>query len=149
MQAVFEDEPATGTKLRSGATPFLCEKFAIAEHTNRRTIRPNRSAESTVGGPQGRIVGAYTGELATRPIFRGRSMEFQTFHHQSRIRRQEATFLPARFFTQFDHRAEARGGPDGERSSPNADRLADKRPVAADFDRVAVAGGLHRLGQRV
>src|SRR5262245_10537356 len=85
------------------------EKLTIAEHAYWRSSRPNERAKSAVGGPQRRFRAPH-GHLV---VLSWRTMEFQTFQHQRRIRRQQGNFLCERFGTQLDHRPEAVGSPDG------------------------------------
>ena len=54
MQAVLEDESRAGMKLPADTT-LISEKLTIAEHTNRRAIRPNGGAETAVAGLQGSL----------------------------------------------------------------------------------------------
>ena len=57
--------------------------------------------------------------------------------------RADSTYRPA--WRKPDHRPEALAGPDRQSGPLNVDRLAEKWPVAPDFNRVAIAGAMHRV----
>src|SRR6478735_8795708 len=116
------------------------EELTIAKYTNRRLSHPDSTVESAVGGSK---VGVLAQDTSTGIylIFRKHCLEIQAFQHQRGIRRQEGRLLDS-VRTWIDDRPEARAGADRERGSADTDGFADKRPVAADFYRVAIAGAL-------
>src|SRR5437867_12270677 len=107
MDAVLDADSRTRT-MQPTEVPLHNKKFAIAEHTHRRLVRPNRSTESAVRGPQRRSVDLHSSITTSpwRPSWR-RSMELKAFQHQRRIRRQQRTFVRDRFGTELDNRPES------------------------------------------
>src|SRR5262245_20991192 len=148
MDAVLDAESRTQT-MPPTEVPMLSKKLTVAENTHRRLIRPNGSAESAVGRLQGRFKDLHNSPFTTAHIVRRCAMEFQAFQHQGRSRNQQRTFVLACFGAEYDDRPEALAGPNRESRPADVDRLADKRPIPADFDRVAAVGGLHCRGEGV
>src|SRR6185295_8984532 len=75
------------------------------------------------------------------------SVQFEAFQDQRGLSVKKLDVLVDPFLTELDDRPETCTGTNRQPGFPKIDRPADKRPVAADFDGVAVAGAQHRFGQ--